>query len=108
MKDPTSNPGSRRPPVQPHISFVTETRAPSKADAPIKDFEFPYRVSQLDLNIVLTDSGDDLQMIVQYSAARFSSESISQMMADWQQIVRTMVDAPSRTVAELAATLQLA
>jgi non-ribosomal peptide synthetase component F len=108
MKDLTSNPGSRRAPVQPHISFVTETRAPSKADAPIKDFEFPYRVSQLDLNIVLTDSGDDLQMIVQYSAVRFTSESISQMMADWQQIVRTMVDAPSRTVAELAAILQLA
>ncbi|HEU5375489.1 MAG TPA: amino acid adenylation domain-containing protein [Ktedonobacteraceae bacterium] len=108
MKDLTSNPGSRRAPVQPHISFVTETRAPAKADAPIKDFEFPYRVSQLDLNIVLTDSGDELQMIVQYSAARFSSESIGQMMVDWQQIVRTMVDAPSRTVAELAAILQLA
>jgi hypothetical protein len=106
MKDLTSNPGAGRAPVQPHISFVTETRTDSKADAPIKDCEFPYRVSRLDLNIVLTDTGGDLQMIVQYSADRFTSESIGRMMADWQQIVRRMIDAPSGTLAELAALLQ--
>ena len=106
MKDLVSNPGAGRSPIQPHISFVTETRTGSGPDSVITTTEFPYRISGLALNLVLVDSGQDVSVTVQYSADRFSHDNIRRMMADWQQMIRMILVAPATKVSELAAEMQ--
>jgi hypothetical protein len=106
MKDIQNDPGARRAPIQPHISFVTETETDSHLDAFLRKTEFPHRTGGLALNLVLVDNQQDTRMIIEYSADRFSRESIGKMMADWQQIVRTIVDSPSSTVSECGTALQ--
>jgi amino acid adenylation domain-containing protein len=106
MKDLVSNPGAGRSPIQPHISFVTETRTDSESDSVIKTTEFPYRISGLALNLVVVDSGQDVCVTVQYSADRFSKDNVRRMMADWQQIIRMILVAPSTRVSELATEIQ--
>lgn len=106
MKDLESNPGSRRAPVQPYISFVTETQTASGLNALIDEAKFPYRIGRLALKLVVVDSRDDIQLFIRYAADRFSAESICRMMADWQQIVQKIIDIPSAKVSEFAAVLQ--
>jgi non-ribosomal peptide synthetase component F len=106
MKDIQNDPRVRRAPIQPHISFVTETETESQLDAFLRKTEFPHRTGGLALNLVMIDNQQDTRMIIEYSADRFTRESIGKMMADWQQIVRTIVDSPSAKVSECGATIQ--
>jgi len=106
MKDIVSDPGAGRSPIQPHISFVTETQTESQLNAFIDETKFPYRIGRLALKMVVIDNGRDMLTMVRYSADRFSGESVERMMADWQHIVQKIVDAPSTKVSEFATLLQ--
>jgi hypothetical protein len=106
MKDLDRNPGSGRAPIQPHISFVTETRPDSRLDALIQEAEVPYKTGGLALRLAVLDNRQDIRIFIQYSEDRFSCESIGRLLADWQQIVRKIVDTPSAKISEFAAVLQ--
>ena len=106
MKDLLSDPGASRAPIQPHISFVTETQTDSQLNAFIDETKFPYRIGRHALKLVVIDNGQDMLTMVRYSADRFSGESVERMMADWQQIVQKIVETPSSKVSELATLLQ--
>jgi hypothetical protein len=104
MKDLQSNPGGVRSPIQPHISFDTETHTQRKAL--VEEPKSLYRIGRLALKVVVIDNRQDIQILIQYSADRFSSESIAQMMGDWGQIVQTIVDASATKISEFATVLQ--
>jgi amino acid adenylation domain-containing protein len=106
MKDLDRNPGSGRAPIQPHISFVTETRPDFQLDALIQEAEVPYKTGGLALRLAVLDNRQDIRIFIQYSEDRFSCESIGRLLADWQQIVRKIVDTPSAKISEFAAVLQ--
>jgi amino acid adenylation domain-containing protein len=106
MKDIERDPGAGRSPVQPHISFVTETQTESQLNAFIDEAKFPYRIGRLALKLAVIDHGQDILIMVRYSADRFGGESIDRMIADWQQIVQKIVDASLTKVSEFAAVLQ--
>src|SRR5262249_23322180 len=102
MKDLDRNPGSGRAPLQPHISFVTETRMDLQPDALIQETEVTYKTGGLALRLVIIDNGQDVQICTQYSADRFSAEKIDRMLSDWQQIVRKILKTPAAKVADFA------
>ncbi len=106
MKDLESNPGAARSPIQPHLSFVTETQTESQMNAFIEETRFPYRIGRLALKLVVIDSREDIQVFIRYSSDRFTSGTISRMMADWCRIVQTIADGSTRTIGEFAAVLQ--
>jgi non-ribosomal peptide synthetase component F len=106
MKDLDRNPGSGRAPIQPHISFVTETRMNLQPDALIKEAEVPYKTGGLALRLVIIDSRQDIQIFTHYSVDRFSAEKIDRMLADWQQIVRKILETPTAKISDFAAILQ--
>jgi amino acid adenylation domain-containing protein len=106
MKDLDRNPGSGRAPLQPHISFVTETKADPRPDALVQEAEVPYKTGGLALRLVIIDRKDDIQIFTQYSADRFSAAAIERMLEDWQQVVRKMVEAPGAKVSEFADLLR--
>jgi hypothetical protein len=106
MKDLESNPGAARSPIQPHLSFVTETQTESQMNAFIEETRFPYRIGRLALKLVVIDSREDIQVFIRYSSDRFTAESISRMMTDWCRIVQTIADGSTRTIGEFAAVLQ--
>ena len=58
------------------------------------------------MRLVIIDSRQDIQIFTQYSADRFSAERIDRMLADWQQIVRKILETPTAKVSDFAAILQ--
>jgi hypothetical protein len=106
MKDLAGNPGSRRSPVQPHISFVTETQSEQQMNAFIDETRFPYRIGRLALKLVVIDTREDIQVFIRYSSDRFGGESMERMMADWRRIVKAIADGSAGTVGEIGALLK--
>jgi non-ribosomal peptide synthetase component F len=107
MKDLDRNPGSGRSPIQPHISFVTETRADLQPDAFIQETELPYKTGGLALRFVVIDDLQDIRLVTHYSIDRFDRETVDRMLADWRQIVGKIVKTPSAKVSDFAAMLSL-
>jgi hypothetical protein len=105
MKDLDRNPGAGRAPMQAHISFVTETRTGPQGDL-IEEAEVPYKTGGLALRLVIIDERESIRIFTQYSADLFSGESIGRALADWQQIVRKMVNDPAARIADFAAVVQ--
>jgi non-ribosomal peptide synthetase component F len=105
MKDLDRNPGTGRAPMQPHISFVTETRTEPQSDL-IEEAEVPYKTGGLALRLVIIDERESIRIFTQYSSDLFSGESIGRTLADWQQIVRKMVNDPAARIVEFAAVVQ--
>jgi len=103
MKDLDRNPGSARAPVQPHISFVTETRTDSQVDAPLQETHFPYNTGGIALRFVVIDELGDIRLFTHYSIDRFTSESVGRMLVDLQTILGKIAENPSAKIADLAA-----
>jgi hypothetical protein len=102
MKDLDRNPGSARAPVQPHISFVTETRPAPQTDAPIQETQFPYNTGSLALRFVVIDEAPDIGLFTHYSIDRFTRDSIDRMTADLQTVLEKIAEDSSAKISKLA------
>ncbi|WP_455772899.1 amino acid adenylation domain-containing protein [Virgibacillus pantothenticus] len=69
-------------------------------DLEVRPYRFEHMTSQFDLQLIVTESEDSIELIMEYSTDLYKKETITEMMENYLEILQQIIDNPEKKIEE--------